>query len=1199
MTISATDIKLRQSQRLTDNPDGGGRMVATEIVDGAMNNLFPDIGDEERTTGRSTLRKMFVHVDTAGTDVLKDAIGVIVDPPDDSRVSMSMFATGSYSDVRADARDVVERFVSKGVESRMVLMGNHFPGQQAMSVYCHPDASTPDVNDNLCLSTDAQGYAPAEQYVRVKGLLSRTTQTFYDDQGSYTWDVMIIELVTPLLYNFYGQDPARFTSTKPPTRVYQTNNVDAASYYSVKSLQVAAAVGDLSVKVASPYVHIVPATTAETPVVDQLAGLGTMSFVQAGPAESLALSYSGSFLPGVPLVRFLGSPLVKGSVRVTAGSLSLVDDGNGGLAAVGVSPWNGTIDYAGGSIALSHASGANEVISIVATPAGALVDQGYTSRTDIVLGNQGYNYIFQLSPLPSPGTVSIDYRALGRWIRLSDNGTGQLAGGEGQGSGTINYATGAVVVTLGALPDLESAILCTWGTGVIATRRDGASNLAPPALDFLLAHTGIKPGELSLTIRVGGNAEVATDDGAGRLILGGVQRGSIVYSTGQVALRPPVLPDANSMVLAAYRYGELQTATYTPVPGTNAVVSVQLSGPVAAGSVRLEWLTTMQPYDPVIGSPVLSARLVAADDGQGNLVLIAVGGRAVSQMIGTVDYANGSASFQAGQITVDNVASPIYQLDQNAEWRFYTTAFMPVITQYSAGTLISAYWQAAGASSSQAQEEIALPPVSLDLTPALLDSIVPGSVRFTFRGRTYVDRSGSVYMDIDPVTGAGTFAGTLDYESGQLRLVNWAASAGDSLAIAALLTRSYDPGTSTVDFRTPGAPLRAGSFTLRATTLAGVQITGQADINGALSGDLLRGEVDWETGVVRVRFGQYVPAAGNEGEPWYSAANVVGDTVWRPLLVVASSIYFGTVVFRSIPLSSVVIGLDSIRLPSDGRVPAFKPGQTVLVHHTVKHSIASPTPGQVVNFGRTRIAQSEVRDSAGTPIESAWYTQDLDDGTLTFSDPLNLAAYQLPVVISERVEDRRLLAGVQITGELQLNSGLTHAYPPGETLVSTALRLGEANGSLDLQARVESVFDQATWANTWRDQREGDAAPATYNDTDYPLVVTNADAITERWAVRFTSQTQFEVMGETVGTITTGSTTADCAPINPRTGEPYFVIKREGWGTGWSVNNALRFNTIGALAPVWMVRTTLPGTPENAVDSFRFQVIGNIAGDAE
>ena len=73
MAITALDIKYRKSERLTDNPDGGGRMVQAEIIDGQLNNLFPDIGDEERTTGRSVLRKMFVHVDTDGPDVLKDA----------------------------------------------------------------------------------------------------------------------------------------------------------------------------------------------------------------------------------------------------------------------------------------------------------------------------------------------------------------------------------------------------------------------------------------------------------------------------------------------------------------------------------------------------------------------------------------------------------------------------------------------------------------------------------------------------------------------------------------------------------------------------------------------------------------------------------------------------------------------------------------------------------------------------------------------------------------------------------------------------------------------------------------------------------------------------------------------------------------------------------------------------------------------
>lgn len=161
------------------------------------------------------------------------------------------------------------------------------------------------------------------------------------------------------------------------------------------------------------------------------------------------------------------------------------------------------------------------------------------------------------------------------------------------------------------------------------------------------------------------------------------------------------------------------------------------------------------------------------------------------------------------------------------------------------------------------------------------------------------------------------------------------------------------------------------------------------------------------------------------------------------------------------------------------------------------------------------------------------------------------------------------------------------------------MRLGEANGSLDLQARVENLFDQAAWTNVWSNLLIGSAATATYNETDYPLLVNNADAITERWAIRFTSATQFEVIGETVGIIASGNTTADVAPINPRTQLPYFTLRRQGWGIGWATNNVVRFNTIGGLAPVWMVRTTLPGAPSGVVDSTRFQVIGNIEGAAQ
>lgn len=1208
MAIAQTDIKLRKSQRLTDNPDGGGRMVQAEVVDQEMNNLFPDIGDEERTTGRTTLRKAFVHVDTADTDVLKDAIGVILRQPQDSHISMVMMGLGSYSDTRTEARNRIESYITKGVESRYLLLGNHFVGQQALMIYCMADAPTPEINDNFCLATSQPGYDANEQYVRISRILDRTTQNFYDDDGAFQRDVIIVEIGSALLFNFYGMpSPSRLTRDKPPTRVHDTNVVDAATYATVKVLAEPAALGDLSVKVDSPYVQIVPSTVAETPVVDVLAGQGTISYVPAGASNSLGHNFSAGFTAGVAQTRYLGSPLARGSVRAVAGAVELVDDGSGRLAATGVSPWSGSIDYAVGAVSVQHDTGIGSAsVAITATPAGPIAEQGYTQKVKITPANQGFTYLFDLIPLPAPGTVTVAFRALGKWIVLSDNGTGQLVGRPGQGGGTINYTTGSLVVTAGALPDLGSVMVVGYGTGVVTERREGDISIKPPRLAFLLAHGGIVPGTASFTWQAGGSPVTATDDSAGVLKVGATAVGTISYATGDVALQLPTLPDSNTGIAAAYDYAEREDASFTPVPDGGGIGTFTLSAaPVRAGTVALTWQISVKPSEVEdLGSPSIPLLVEVRDDGAGDLVAVHAGGALFSTVLGSINYTTGAVSCQFGSFVISNVPVPRYMKqgavgDNNGYlWRVSGRQRVSAQANFSAGTVVSAQWQTAGSSDTAATEDLPLPAVELDLTPGVIDPVVPGSVRFTFKGRTYVDRAGSLYADIDPQTGAGTYAGSMNYANGLARLALWAAGGSNAVTIRSLLTRLFEPGIDAMFFRTPGSPLRPGAFTLRGNTLDGTLINASADIGGNLTGPLIDGLVDWESGTVDVRFGEYVPAAGNEGEPWYDPANVVGPNVWRPQLVIPSSLYIGAVVFRSIPLSSVVVGLDPTRLPSDGRVPGFKAGQTLLIHHTQETNV-SPTPGQVVNLGRTALSEIEVRDAEGVPVLSDWYVLDLDAGTVTFSDPLNLSAYTLPLAIRDSIENRRLCAGVQITGDIEINSALSRAFPAG-SMVSSALRLGEANGSLDLVARVERLFDIQTWnPNLWLDQLgPGQTqAPGTYNETDFPLVVTNADAITERWALVFANATTFSVVGETVGTIATNqSTTVDCAPLNPRTGLPYFQVDRDGFGGGWATGNAIRFNTIGGLAPIWFARCTKPGTPETDVDSFRYKTIGNTAG---
>ena len=42
-TSDTSDVKFFESQRLTDEEDGGGRVTGNEVIDGNVNNLFQDI----------------------------------------------------------------------------------------------------------------------------------------------------------------------------------------------------------------------------------------------------------------------------------------------------------------------------------------------------------------------------------------------------------------------------------------------------------------------------------------------------------------------------------------------------------------------------------------------------------------------------------------------------------------------------------------------------------------------------------------------------------------------------------------------------------------------------------------------------------------------------------------------------------------------------------------------------------------------------------------------------------------------------------------------------------------------------------------------------------------------------------------------------------------------------------------------------
>lgn len=464
-----------------------------------------------------------------------------------------------------------------------------------------------------------------------------------------------------------------------------------------------------------------------------------------------------------------------------------------------------------------------------------------------------------------------------------------------------------------------------------------------------------------------------------------------------------------------------------------------------------------------------------------------------------------------------------------------------------------------------------VPPVEFELNPGFAEAIVPGSIRFTWGTEVYIDRSGKILRDLDHENNSALEAGFVNYKTGIVTLTDYIPSSSP-ITVESLLTTWGEPTVVEVFFRTPGAPLRPGGLSLTATAVDGTELLASTDFDGNITGTKVRGFVDWQSGVVRVEFGE------------------VDAGAWVPQPIVVNSIRYNAVIFTFIPLDPAILGLDPVRLPLNGRVPVFRAGDVAVLHNTQSFTMTDPLSADAVeNVGRTDLELIELFDSNGAKVAADQYSVDLVTGDVTMASAptFDLSSYFEPLIAQHRIAQMFLVSDVEIGGRISTGAAIARDYPVAGTYLSSALIFG------DLQSRVEHFFSQETWTGVWDDERIGSNTTAQYNDLDFPVQVQNDSAIDQRWAVIFTSATTFNLVGETVGQIASGNTSTDLEPVNISTGKIYFTLLAAGWGSGWSTGDVVRFNTVGANAPIWAIRTTLQGPPEEPDDQFILEIRGD------
>jgi hypothetical protein len=1131
------------------------------------------------------MRKVFFALNTNDTAKLMGAIAFIAKNPDDENVSVSLFSTESWTDTRSSAQNRVESYLAKGGQAAGSLLDIAYKGMKQIQTALFTSETAYPAGTTLVLVQSEGETTEQIQFVRVTAVATRTAKIVVD-QKEFEYQIATYTINSALEYDFIGLLAAQwYSGTKSQTLVRETIVADTGKYYASVKLSEDVSVADTVINAKSAYIQIIPSAETEIPVTDVSAS-GKNTALIASNDETI--STSKTVAVSTTQACYVGCAVLPNTFSCTVFGAALTDKGGQLVDSSGTV--YGTIDYQYGLINwTSNAGTGTETIDFVFKPAVTPSRPQETLLIQVTKENRALNWIQTLAPIPAPKSLKVSYVALGKVYTLTDNGAGLLSGSSTDfGTGTIEYSTGTVLLTCGALPDVGSGILMTWGEDLhLYSRADMPVSKAYFPLEF--DADNIVSGSLSVTWIYNGVTKTATDDGSGNFTGGAT--GTIDYAASTAKLMPTVLPNGGTTFNISYEKGTKSifegSGTVNSeiiITGTDAIkpnsiaLAVSFSGYIANDLTASGILHTLNYKDVPIDAN--TGNLVRTDTGaiQGSINYLQRTIKlnpSVSSFKSVVVYGYSFEKYpnQSDTVKVKTTETPLNDvLSVSVNYRDKSTA--------TNGTEI--YTGSA---------------LQLDLTDGYAETILSGSMRFLFGDSVYFDRAGLLYRDPSVTTGSGTYAGTMQYSNGLVKLSSWNSGASNAPVLQGLVTTMDNLSTSHIGFRSSVMPLRPDSVTIRATKLDGGTISVTPSTDGKIDTESASGWFNWDYGMGEIVFRTKTQItetnrAEIEAYDWYDKRYEYTENsktyIDVPIWVLSDSIVYNAVGYSSIPLDESILGLSATRLPTDGRVPIFRTGDIAVISSSKSYTLPDYIAGKTYALDDQRISFCELEDSAGTKVDTSLYTVNYDYGRFTLSGDFALGSLVPPLAAKYRYHDMGVVEDVQINGQITLNKPITHNYSASDSIVGSGLVIG------DMFARYTNKFVEATWNNIFDDSATGDNVSANYNDALYPIEVTNNGAIQERWAIVFTSSTAFRVIGEYSGQIATGSVNANCSPMNPVTNAPYFTIKALGWGSGWVNGNVLRFDTKAATYPIWCIRTVKPSEPSVLSDSAQFMFIGDI-----
>lgn len=278
------------------------------------------------------------------------------------------------------------------------------------------------------------------------------------------------------------------------------------------------------------------------------------------------------------------------------------------------------------------------------------------------------------------------------------------------------------------------------------------------------------------------------------------------------------------------------------------------------------------------------------------------------------------------------------------------------------------------------------------------------------------------------------------------------------------------------------------------------------------------------------------------------------------------------------------LGLNTAQLPNNGLVNVFNQDGQVIVLNRERTELASLTPSATIST-LTDADYIDISDATGASlytVENTHYSYDKATGNITLGT--DFSSFTAPFVLTAVKGELATVTKVNAT-ELRLLTGLKFSYPQG-ALVASVQVLGDL-GALAFDGRSQSA-----WNNDFA--QNGAAGSSSLNFAQHPIVLNNKGAINQRWAVVFSSTSAFTVFGETVGSVGSGDTLNDFAPINALHNEPFFVLPSAALAGGLQPGECYLFETKAAAKPIMLSRAISPGHSNIEFDSSTLAFRGSI-----